>query len=356
MKSKVVVATGPRQLEIRQLPVPDDIGDGALLRVEGNGLCGSDADLYSGESEGIYFSYPVVPGHEIVGRIERISEAARQSWGVGEGDRVAVENAVRCGRCLNCQRGLTNNCASARHYGYGKLGVGKDLNGGLAEYLVLDPDSSVYPVAGDVSVEDAVLFNPLGNGLEWTLAAGRVEVGDVVVVFGAGQRGLCCVLAAREAGASEIIMTGLARDESKFELARAFGATRTVNVEKESLRDVLEDNSVDVAVDVAPMTPVTVTEAVDLLRPGGRLVIAATKVRPVPIPTDRVFMKALQIQGAVGGSPWSTRNALRIIGSGRYPLSQLHSHTFPLEETERAIQVLANEVPGESPLHLTIVP
>src|SRR5438093_5296124 len=94
--SRAVVQTGPRQLELRTLPLPEIDDDSALLRVEACGICGSDAEQYAGV---IPVRFPLIPGHEPLGVIERLGDRAGKRWGVNVGDRVAVEALIRCGHC-----------------------------------------------------------------------------------------------------------------------------------------------------------------------------------------------------------------------------------------------------------------
>src|SRR5262250_3758420 len=104
---RVVVQTAPRQLELRELPLPDIDDDSALLQVEACGICGSDAEQYEGV---IPVRFPVIPGHEPLGTIARIGDRAAKRWGVNVGDRVAVEALIRCGHCRDCLAGNYQVC------------------------------------------------------------------------------------------------------------------------------------------------------------------------------------------------------------------------------------------------------
>src|SRR5213593_3963834 len=105
--SRAVVQTAPRRLELRELPIPEIDDDSALLRVEACGICGSDAEQYVGT---IPVRYPLVPGHEPLGVIERIGDRAAKRWHVDVGDRVAVEAPIPCGHCRSCVTGHYNVC------------------------------------------------------------------------------------------------------------------------------------------------------------------------------------------------------------------------------------------------------
>lgn len=362
MRARAAVLVSDRKLEIRELPVPDQVPAGwGLLRVEGNGVCGSDFGIWSGELTSS-LTLPLVLGHEFVGRIEELPPALAADWGVSVGDRVAVEPFARCGGCPECRTGRANFCRRRFIYGSPPLERAPGLTGGLADFVALHPHSTVYPISPEVSVEDAVLFNPLGNGFEWVLRNGGVGVGDRVLILGPGQRGLASIIAAREAGASQIIVTGLAVDEHKLEIATRFGATGTIVVEREDttarVLEMTDGEGVDVALDLVPGTTSTVLDAIAVTKPGGTIVLAGMKGgRAVTgLITDEVCRKGLVLKGSFGLAPVSTMRAIQLIESRRYPLRLMHSHTVGLEDTEYVIRALGGEIPDVWPVHITVTP
>jgi threonine dehydrogenase-like Zn-dependent dehydrogenase len=248
--------------------------------------------------------------------------------------------------------------------GYGYLGLDRapGLWGAYAEYLYLDPHTVVHKISKDVPPEIATLFNPLGAGIRWAVQVPGTKAGDVVVVLGPRQRGLACAIAAREAGAACVIVTGLSADEHKLALAREFGADATIDVEREDLvrrvREITDGAMADVVVDVTPYATEAVTQAIDLARRGGTVVLAGLK-GPRPVEgffNDRVVAKDLTIRGVFGVDFHAYGPAVRLIESGKYPLERMHTHTLPLEEAERALRLLARELPGEEAVHIALVP
>jgi threonine dehydrogenase-like Zn-dependent dehydrogenase len=364
VEARALVMLAPRSLELRQLPVPESPpAGGAIMRVVANGICGSDWDVYSGHMKnpaGRPTPFPMVPGHEPVGRITAIDRAAARAWGVSEGDRVVVESRVRCGECRECLEGRGPQCRNSVTYSLIPLAEGSGLWGGMAEYMVLRPRSSVFKVPEHLTDEDAALFNPLGNAMQWTIEAGKVRVGDRVLVLGCGQRGLCSALAAREAGAAQVIVTGLARDAHKLALAPEFGADAAVDVEAEgtveAVRELTGGEGIDVVIDTVPASYAPLADAFELLRLGGTLVLAGVRGSNAnDFPLDRIRGKQLHVVGVAATTAWSVENALRVIGQQRYPFAKLHSHTVGLDGAEDAIRTLGGEVPGE-PIHITIAP
>jgi threonine dehydrogenase-like Zn-dependent dehydrogenase len=347
---------------MRELPVPDIDDDSALLRVEACGICGSDAEQYAGL---LPVRFPLVPGHEPLGIIEKIGDRAGKRWRVDVGDRVAVEALIPCGHCRTCRGGRYQSCRGRGGlfgHGYVPLEQAPGLWGAYADYMYLDPFSIVHRVSHDVPVSVAVMFNLLGAGFRWAVEIPDTGPGDTVLILGPGQRGLASVIAARTAGADQIIVTGLSRDARKLQLALTLGADHVIDVETEDVRKrvraLTDGQGADVVVEVSANAPEPVAEALHYVAAGGRIVLAGVKgFKPVPdFLSDLIVVKEATIMGAFGVTTPSYESAIRLIESGREPLEQLHTHDFPLEEAERAIQTLAGELPGEASIHSCIVP
>ena len=362
MQSRAAVQTGARRVAIEEMSLPDLLDpDMAVLADEANGICGSDSEQYRGTlSVGGYVHFPVVPGHETVGRIHRIGERAQQRWGVAEGDRVAVNSLVSCGTCRSCLAGRRLHCRQRFIYGYTLATVAPGLWGGYAQHMLLQPKTILYPLAEDVGAEDAVLFNPLAGGFDWVLRAGEMSVGDTVVIIGAGQRGLCAVVAAVEGGAARVILAGRGRHAWKLELARDLGATHVVDLDSESLvpavAEITGGDMADVALDTTPMATEPVRMAMESVRPEGVVVLGGLKGGATVdgLSPDSICARALTVRGVVGVSDWSKEQAVRVIGSRKYPLNRLHTHTIPLDDIDRALRIMGGEVVGEEALHVTI--
>lgn len=223
------------------------------------------------------------------------------------------------------------------------------------------PRTKLYPVSSALSIEDALLYNPLAAGFAWLIEAGGLGYGGSCLILGSGQRGLACVLAAAEVGASRIIVTGLRADGHKLELARQLGATDILVAEDvdvaRAVKDLTGGVGVDVAIDTTPGAFQPVRDALAAVRSQGTIVIAGAKSgKTMPdFPLETVLMKQIRIVGVLSTGVRATQQAIRLIESKRYPLHLMHSHRFPLDRVEEAIQTLADEVPGEKALHISIV-
>jgi threonine dehydrogenase-like Zn-dependent dehydrogenase len=354
-----MVQTAPRTLEPRDIPIPEIDDDSGILRVEACGICGSDVEQFTGV---LKVRLPVIPGHEPVGVIEAIGDRAAKRWGVDVGDRVAVETMLPCRDCPRCLGGSYHLCRDRRVYSYVPLSVPPGLWGGYAQHLYLSSRAIVHKLDPSLAPEIAALFNPLGAGFRWAVEIPNTRPGDVVLVLGPGQRGLASVVAAREAGAGQILVTGLAADRHKLELCRALGADATIDVENENAKQrVLEltgGRGADVVVEVTAYATEPVAAALDYVAPGGTVVLAGVKgFKAVPdFVSDKIVLKEITLRGAIGVT-WSAYDrAIQLIQSRKLPLEKLHTHDFPLREAEHAIRLLGREIAGEESIHSCLRP
>jgi threonine dehydrogenase-like Zn-dependent dehydrogenase len=349
----------PRKVEVRSLRVPDEPpSGGAILKVLANGICGSDYDLYNGRFP-MAMPLPLIQGHEIVGELVSVDPLAERNWGLGVGARVAVEASVRCGGCEPCRLGRLG-CVNTFNYSATRVDVGSGLWGGMAQFMVLLPGSSVYGLPAAMSMKTASLFNVFGNATEWTWRLGEVGPGARVVVLGAGQRGIACGAIAQVCGAAQIVVTGLHRDAEKLAVAHELGATDTVDVEGrdavDAIREVMSEPA-DVVIDTTPHATDSLRHAVELVRPEGHIVLAGLKHKPTnDLHTDQILMKNLTLKAALGTKPSSTVAALRTLSAGRLPYERLYTAGVGLDEVEHAIQMVGGEHAGNSPIHLSVDP
>jgi threonine dehydrogenase-like Zn-dependent dehydrogenase len=362
MKTRAAVLTGPRQIEMRELPVPEIDENSGLLRVEVTGVCGVDWPAYKGARLD-RFKPPIVLGHEIVGRIERIGAKAAQRWDVQEGDRVVMEEYVPCGRCDYCLSGLYYICGGLKMekmYGFTSLDVAPGLWGGFSEYVYLDPQALIHKLSDGVPAEIAPLYLAMSNGIRWVQGEGGIGIGDTVVILGPGQLGLSCVVAAKEAGAGCIIVTGRASDTKKMEIARQLGAHHTVDIDNEDdvvkrVYDLTGGKMADAVINVASSAPAAAQQAVELVKMRGVIVMAGGALAPAEgFYPDMLVRKEITMKGVRGRTGRDLKKALRLIEAGKYPLQKLATHKFSIEETEKALLTIGGE--GErGAIHVAVV-
>ncbi len=358
-KSLAMVLTDLRKLEAQDLPLPEIGHDDALLRIEACGICGSDYEQFEGV---LRTPTPVVPGHEPLGVIAKIGDGAAERWGVDVGDRVAVETMLSCRFCKMCLRGDYHLCTSRRIYSYIPLSDDPGLWGSYAEFMYLAPNSVVHKVDATLPPEIAVMFNPLGAGYRWAVEIPKTGPGDTVVIMGPGQRGLASVLACRDVGAQQIIVTGLEADRDKLALAKEFGADATIDVENENakdrIRDLTDGRGADIVVDVSSYATTPVAESLDYVAMGGTVVLAGVKgFKSIPdFISDKIVMKEIAIRGAIGVTASGYQSAIRLLEGRTTPIAKMHTHDFHLRDAELAIRTLAREIKGDESIHSCLLP
>lgn len=342
---RAVVQTAPRTFEVRAFAPPRVGDDDGVLRVEACGICGTDLETFSGR---IPLRGAAVPGHEPVGVVEAIGSAAAARWGVAVGDRVVVRAEIGCGACAACA--TDGACSTPRgNHGFVPVDEAPGLWGGFAEMMYLAPGSLPLRIDAHVPARRAALFNLLGAGFAWAVAAPGLAPGASVAVLGPGQRGLACLVAAREVGAGVVVVTGRGSvDAHKLALARSLGADRTVDVEADDAVDavmaVTGGRGADVVVDTTPHAAAPLRDAVAMVRPGGTIVLAGLK-GPEGVdgfPVDAVAMKAVTLRGVRAVDPASLRRAIALLEADRPALDAFHTHHFGLEQAARAVECLGS--------------
>ncbi len=359
-KSTLAMAlTAPGKLEKISLPLPAIDGSSALLRIEACGICGTDCEQFA---SGMNLPMPHIPGHEPLGIIENIGDELARRWNVDVGDRVAVESLMSCHQCKRCLSGQYHLCPSRRIYSTIPVSESHGLWGAYANYMVLDATSRVHKMRRDIPAEIAVMYNPLGAGFRWAVEIPQLGSGDSILIMGPGQRGLAAVIAAQQAGAGKIIVSGLEADHAKLKLCRLYGATDTIDSQNEALKlrvkELTAGEGVDVVLDVTPGATTPVEDALSAVRVGGTVVLAGIKgYKPVQgFISDKVVFKEIRLLGAFGVTSSGYRSAIALIEAGQVPLAQMHTHSFAVEDAELAIRTLAREIPGEESIHSCLLP
>jgi threonine dehydrogenase-like Zn-dependent dehydrogenase len=336
---RAAVFLGDGNYEVREFPVPDPPPGGAVLQVEAVGLCGSDV----AQSVGVVLVpgasvFPVVPGHETVGRVVELAPDAQ--LGVAEGDRVAVNEILMAAGPL-------------RLYGYSDMrGDGEvGLWGGYGEYMEIVPGTELLKMSSEPPAEHLTLFEPLASAVNWVDIVG-VHEKETVVVQGPGHQGLAVLEAVLAKQPRQVIVTGTSDDELRLDAAKEIGATNVVRVDKEDAHELVYDLTrgmgADVVFDVATATA-TVPMALDLARSGGRILLAGLKhYAEIPgLVTDHIVLKSLQLFGGAGFTPQSMAKAVALIEAGDVRTDVVAGEVFDLDHIDDAMSLLTRSVPGK---------
>ena len=351
--SRAAVITGPERIDFVDVPHPAGFDDWAVIAVEACGLCGTDAEQYSGHFTGsMWGDQPLVPGHEVIGVIEQLSPGlASQGFVIGE--RVAVEPNIPCGRCELCLNGRYVSCAGwpTRPFSHGFIPVSQapSLWGGYAERMYLHPNTVVHRVPSSLSAGDASIFNAVATGFEWAVRAPRLTFGQTVLVLGAGQRGIASLSAAKAAGATTVCMTGTDNDRQRLRVADALGADLALCVDdrefENRLLDVTDGVGFDVVVDTSAGAVQPIETAVRLVKDQGIIVMAGLKGgRTAAVDVDQVVLKGVTMMGVRSASYDAYEQALAHLRN-EPRLRALRTHVYPLDRVHEAMRALVEAPP-----------
>lgn len=360
---RAAVKTDIEKTEIRDFERPQIGPDAGLLKVEASGVGGSDPEMYRREN-----TAPCIMGHENVGTVDELGEHAARRWGLKPGDRIALHEYLPCWHCHWCKQGDFRLCMEADffnvkdrfntlRYGTCNADIAPHLWGGNAEYMYLAPNAVIHKIPADMDARHATLAVPLGNGVQWAVLDGGAGLGKVVLVYGPGQQGLGCALAAKAAGAAKVIICGMTRDRSRLDLSLQLGADICVDVEQEDLEKIVMRETggmgVDVVVDTTgDPTGEIAAQAITLAAKGAWLNLNGLRQQ---VPIGEIKKRYLTVRAPRGHSYKSVEIALGLIGSGRWPIDLLCSHDFSLAQVHDAILATAGrEIEGA--IHVTVSP
>ncbi|MBN1399792.1 MAG: alcohol dehydrogenase catalytic domain-containing protein [Anaerolineae bacterium] len=330
MKAATLVATG--QVVVDQV---DDLSVGpsdVLIKVAYAGVCGSD--LHSFEGTHPFRKPPVVLGHEVSGTVAQVGSQVHK---VQIGDAVTVMPYRACGVCTACQRGFSNVCEN-------KIVPGvKGWVGTFADYFLAD-EAITYKLGAHTSLKRGVLAEPFAVGIHSARRA-RMEVGESVLVLGAGTIGMLTAIAARNLGAETIVVTDLYAYNLGIARDMGFGA---YDARDERLVEAILEDHPD-RFDIIFLTggaAVTVGQALALARRGGRIVATAIFPRPVLMSLIELTLYELELIGTQIYTHEDFRDALAWLDAGASPFDRLVDHEFPLDQAQEAVEVLAERKVG----------
>jgi L-iditol 2-dehydrogenase len=328
---------GPGDLRVEEVPHPGPPGHGeVLLRVTATGICGSDLHSYQDGCIGdSVVKSPLILGHEFAGVVEEIGpdSVGGNFEPLRVGARVAVDPAQPCGRCEMCERGDPNLCRRLHFCG------NYPDNGSLCQWMHM-PARSCFPVPDSIDDESAALLEPLGVAIH-AVDLGKIRVGDSVAILGAGAIGLLILQVVKLSGVGRVFISD--KFSWRLQLAERFGGI-PINCDSEDpVRRVLKETDgrgVDVVIEAA-WGGEAITQAIELARPGGRVVL-------VGIPSeDRCAFKHSTARRKGLTIVFSRRmkhcypRAIRLVEQGRVDLQSLITHRFLLERAAEAFALNA---------------
>ena len=318
---------GKEKIEVRDTEVPSPDAGEVLVRVRACGICGSDLHFY----HGVFPANPnVSPGHEFAGEVVELGEGV---GGFEPGQGVVIEPMRRCQECAFCRSGRYHLCP--KH-----MLLGTFAPGGLAEHVSV-PACTLYPLPEDLDFELGALVEPLAVAVHGVHLV-DLTVGERVLVFGSGTIGLFSIIAAKAAGAGEVVATY--RHDHQGEAALAAGASRVI---RDSDVAGLEKQGIDVAIETIGGSAPTLAQALGAVRPGGRISVLGLFPGAVQLGGLALILKEVTVVGGITYCRPGLRSdfdvAIGILQSDPERARMVITHRFPLDEATQAFATAADK-------------
>ena len=329
---KAIALTALNQMELREIPEPAIEKDtDVLLKIEKVGVCGSDVHYHeTGRIGSQIVEYPFIVGHECAATVKAIGSAVTR---IKVGDEIVVDPAASCHNCEQCRQGRENTCENLTF-----LGTPRQGNGCLCEYIVM-PQDSCYPTHQKITLEQAALCEPFAFGV-YSVRQSKIFNNARISILGSGPIGLSCMVAAQAENVKEIYMTD--KLDYRNRTAKNAGAVWAGNPDKENIVEAIlerEPSGMDVVYECAGQQE-TLDEAVELLKPGGKLIlIGIPRLERVSFSIDKLRRKELALIN-VRRQNGCTQAAIDLIASGKINVDFMITHRFELEDTPAAFEMV----------------
>jgi 2-desacetyl-2-hydroxyethyl bacteriochlorophyllide A dehydrogenase len=332
---KAGVVYGPRDIRVEEVEMPSPRPGEVLLEVKAAGICGSDLHFHRSNADGA----PVrrlMSGHELSGRITAVGEDVKLRK---VGERVGVEPLLGCGECQFCSMGYYHICKKLTHPG-----------GGFREYTAV-LENKVFPLPDSVSYEEAAILDCLAVGVHAVHRA-DVSVTDAVAVIGDGAIGLSTLEVALAAGARKAALIG--HHGSNLEIARKVGADVAIDsAESDEVEEVMlltNGEGCEVVFETVGGMAETMESAVQMVKPGGSIVVIGSFAKPVELNFRRLLRNEINLIFSWSYSTWEGMPefeiALDLLARAKLDAKSLITHMFPLEGISDAFHAALNK--GES--------
>lgn len=307
-----------------------------LIKIRKTAICGTDMHIYNWDDWAKQtIPVPMVVGHEYVGEVVDMGQEVR---GFNVGDRVSGEGHITCGHCRNCRAGRVHLCRNT-------TGVGVNREGSFAEYLVI-PAFNAFKIPDNISDELASIFDPFGNAVHTALSFDLV--GEDVLITGAGPIGIMAVAVAKHVGARHVVITDV--NPYRLALAEKMGATRAVNVAKESLKDVMNElgmtEGFDVGLEMSGV-PTAFSDMLNNMNNGGKIALLGIPPSDMAIDWNQVIFKGLVIKGIYGREMFETWYKMASLIQSGLDISPIITHQLSIDEFQQGFDIMNSGQSGK---------
>ncbi|HEO8418761.1 MDR/zinc-dependent alcohol dehydrogenase-like family protein [Niallia sp. FSL W8-0635] len=349
---KAIVAYEPGDYRLEEVAVPEITDEEILIKVEACGICAGDAKAYDGapsfwgdEKQPAYIKAPMIPGHEFIGNIVAVGNKVE---GYKVGDRVISEQIVPCWDCRFCKRGQYWMCEKHDLYGFQN-----NVNGGMAEYMKFTKEAINYHVPEELPIEKAILIEPYACSFHAVQRA-KIQLGDIVVLAGAGTLGLGMIGAIKKSGPGKLIVLDLFDD--RLELAKKFGADLVLNPLRDDVTKIIKEMTDGYGCDIyieATGAQKSVEQGLTLIRKLGTFVEFSVFKDPVTVDWSIISdRKELDVLGSHLG-PYCYPLVIEGIMNGDLPTEGVVTHKLPLEDFEKGFKLVKD---GKESLKVILIP
>ncbi len=329
---KFLALTGIRKLELREKPkVEIKKTTDVLLKIRSVGICGSDIHYYTkGKIGDQIIKFPFTIGHECSAIVEGIGSSVTK---VRPGDRVAVEPAVSCGKCDQCLNGRRHTCLKLKF-----LGCPGQLEGCLSEYIVM-PEENCYKIKDPMTFTQGALVEPLSIGIYSSTFLDDAKE-KTIGILGSGPIGLSVLLSPRLKSVKKIFVTD--KIDDRLMAAKKVGADWVGNP---NVTDIvgeikgIEPNQLDAVFECCGEQE-ALDQAVELLKPGGKLIIVGIpESNEITFNINKIRRKEITIQN-VRRQNNCTQKAIDLIASGKINVDFMATHNFKLKDAPLAFEIV----------------
>ena len=338
----LVKAKAERGIWMEDIAVPEVGHNDVLIKVKRTAICGTDIHIFKWDDWAQKtIPIPMAVGHEFSGEIVDMGIEVR---GFSVGDRVSAEGHITCGHCRNCRAGRRHLCMNA-------IGVGVSRPGAFAEYLSV-PAFNVFKLPDQITDDMASILDPLGNATHTALSFDLV--GEDVLITGAGPIGVMAVAIARFAGARHVVITDV--NDYRLELARKMGASRALNVTRETIDDTMRDLGMEEGFDVGMEMSGNPQAFRDMLRTmhhGGKIAMLGIPPGEMAIDWNDVIFKGLFIKGIYGREMFETWYKMSSMLQSGLNMAPIITHHFDIEEFQPAFELMESGQTGKVILRWT---
>lgn len=316
-------------LWLEEVPEPSIGINDVLIKVKRTAICGTDMHIYNWDAWAQKtIPVPMVVGHEFVGEIVAVGSNVIDFH---PGQIVSGEGHVVCGRCRNCMAGRRHLCAHTS-------GIGVDRAGAFAEYLAL-PMSNVWEHSPGIDLDVAALFDPFGNAVHTALQYDLL--GEDVLITGAGPIGAMAAAVCKHAGARHIVISDLI--DSRLERAAMLGATRTVNISRESLGDVQRslgmEEGFDVGLEMSGNSQ-ALNDMISNMCHGGKIAILGIPSENTAIDWNMLIFNMLTLKGIYGREMYETWYKMSVMIDSGLDISPVITHRLPYQDFQQGFDVM----------------